>query len=188
MALEDVGLKAIRKQQTKTTKSKKNDDSKLKGRASLIINIFAALLAFNTYMSNSLSSTIMNNTIKANDLWNFYQAKSIKQTLYELASAETTDPILRQKFLQKASSYESDPVSNEGKKELFDSAKDLEDKRDIAKSKLPWISYANTAYQLAIVVLTTSIISASIALFYGSLGLAVIGILLMTQGIWLWII
>lgn len=185
MALEDVGLKAVRKQQVKKTKD--NGDDKIKSRASLIINIFAALLAFNTFMSNSLSGTIMNNTIKANDLWGFYQAKSLKQTMYELAAADADTPELEKKFIAKAASYESDPVSMEGKKELYESAKKLESDRDIAKKKLPWISYANTAYQLAIVVLTTSIISASVSLFYGSLGLAVIGILLMTQGIWLWI-
>jgi Domain of unknown function (DUF4337) len=184
MALEDIGLKAVRKQQTKTTT---NNDDKIKGRASLIINIFAALLAFNTFLSNSLSSTIMNNTIKANNLWNFYQAKSMKQTMYELAAADADTKELEAKFLAKAASYESEPLTNEGKKELYEQAKQLEEDRDVAKKKLPWIAYANTAYQLAIVVLTTSIISASVGLFYGSLGLAVVGILLMTQGIWLWI-
>ena len=71
MALEDVGLKAMRKTEEKSNST----ESKIKGRAGLVINIFAALLAANTFINSGLNSTIMNNTIKANDLWNFYQAK-----------------------------------------------------------------------------------------------------------------
>jgi hypothetical protein len=129
----------------------------------------------------------MNNTIKANDIWNFYQAKSIKQTMYELAAADADTPALEKKFLEKAATYESDPVTNEGKQELFASAKKLEAERDVAKKKTPWIAYASTAYQLAIVVLSTSILSASVYLFYGSFVFAITGLLLMLQGIFLWI-
>jgi glucan-binding YG repeat protein len=182
MALEDVGLKAMRKTEEKSDSS----DTKIKSRAGLVINIFAALLAANTFINNGLNSTIMNNTIKANDIWNFYQAKSVKQTMYELAASETKDPALVQKFLAKAASYESDPATGEGKKELFAEAKKLEAERDLAKKKTPWIAYASTAYQLAIVVLSTSILSASVYLFYGSFIFAISGIILMSQGLLLW--
>jgi hypothetical protein len=184
MALEDVGLKAMRKV------SEKDGDVKtsfIKSKAGLVINVFAALLAFNTFMSSSLNSTIMNNTIRANDLWNFYQAKSIKQTLYELAAVETTDTALSKKFVEKAASYESEPENREGKKELLADALALEAERDVAKTKTPWISYASTAYQLAIVLLSTSILSESAMLFFGSFGMAAIGIGLMLQGIFLWV-
>lgn len=182
MALEDVGLKAMRKTEEKSNSS----ESKIKGRAGLVINIFAVLLAANTFINSSLNSTIMNNTIRANDLWNFYQAKSIKQTMYELAAAETDSPMLEKKFLEKASSYESDPIHNEGKKELMAAALKLEEERDLAKKKSPWIAYASTAYQLAIVVLSTSILSASAFLFYGSFVFAITGVVLMLQGLMLW--
>lgn len=181
MGIEDLGLKAARKVEEKG----QAPNDKIKSRAGLVINIFAALLAANTFISNGLSSTIMNNTIKANDIWNFYQAKSVKQTMYELAAAEMTDPLLQKKFIDKAASYESDPVTKEGKKELYAAAKALEDERDVAKTKSPWIAYASTAYQLAIVVLSTSILSASIYLFYGSFVFAVTGLILMLQGIFL---
>jgi len=42
------------------------------------------LLAINTYIAGNNSSKVLNKTIKANDHWSFYQAKSIKQTLAEL--------------------------------------------------------------------------------------------------------
>lgn len=182
MALEDIGLKAMRKSEEKSTSS----EVKIKSRAGLVINIFAALLAANTFINNGLSSTIMNNTIKANDLWNFYQAKSMKQTMYELAAADADTPELEKKFIAKAASYESSPETREGKKELMEDALKLEAERDVAKKKTPWIAYASTAYQLAIVVLSTSILSASVYLFYGSFIFAISGIILMSQGILLW--
>jgi hypothetical protein len=183
MGIEDLGLKAARKAEEKQISSA---GDKIKSRAGLVINIFAALLAANTYISGTLNSTIMNNTIKANDLWNFYQAKSMKQTMYELAASDADTPELSKKFLDKAASYESDPTTREGKQELLEDAKALEEARDVAKTKTPWISYASSAYQLAIVLLSTSILSANIYLFFGSFIVAASGLVLMLQGIFLW--
>ena len=140
------------------------------------------LLAVNAYIGGSLSSTVMNNTIKANDLWNFYQAKSIKQTQYELAAQQTNDLVQSKKWIEKAASYEE---GEEGKKVLFEKSKKLESERDEAKKKSPWISYASTAYQLSIVVLSASILSVSMYLFWGSFVVAGIGLLLMIQGLFL---
>ena len=182
MGIEDLGLKAMRKAEEKTEVT---TSDKIKSKAGLVINIFAALLAANTYISGTLNSTIMNNTIKANDLWNFYQAKSMKQTMYELAATDTKDPVLIKKYTEKAASYESDPSTREGKQELLADAKALEAARDVAKKKTPWISYASSAYQLAIVLLSTSILSANIYLFFGSFVVAASGLLLMLQGIFL---
>lgn len=158
--------------------------SKIKSKAGLVINIFAALLAFNMWFQGSLNSKVMNNTIEANDLWAFYQAKSVKQTQYELAALQTTDPIKQKKWTEKALSYESGP---EGKVALFEKAKGLEAQRDHYKLQLPWIGYASTAYQLSIVLLSASILSVSMALFWGSFVMADAGIILMLQGFMLFL-
>ena len=162
--------------------SRSEREAKIKDKAGLVINIFALLLAVNAYIGGSLSSTVMNNTIKANDLWNFYQAKSIKQTQYELAAQQNDDPVKSKKWIEKAASYEE---GEEGKRVLFEKAKKLESERDEAKKKSPWISYASTAYQLSIVVLSASILSVSMYLFWGSFAVAGIGFLLMIQGLFL---
>lgn len=187
MSTIDTVLKIFsRSENNNPPTSRSEKEARIKDKAGLVINVFAALLAFNTYIAGTLSSTIMNNTIKANDLWNFYQAKSMKQTMYELAAIETTDEVLRTKLLAKADSYESDPVSNEGKKELFEAAKKLEADRDHAKKRSPWIGYAGTAYQLSIVVLSASILAVSMPLFWSSFIIAGTGFVLMTEGLWLW--
>ena len=78
------------------------------------------------------------------------------------------------------------PFWAEGKPALFKQAKALEEERDYAKKKSPWIGYAGTAYQLAIVLLSASILAVSMPLFWTSFGVCAVGLLLMSQGLFLW--
>lgn len=168
--------------------SRSEREAKIKDKAGLVINVFAALLAFNVWYGSGLSSKVMNNTIKANDIWVFYQAKSIKQTLAENAAEDAAargDHIRAAQMRAKVDRYENEP--EEGKRALFAQAKALEAERDHAKLKSPWIGYAGTAYQLAIVLLSASILAVSMSLFWGSFAVAGFGLLLMSQGIWLWL-
>ena len=168
--------------------SRSEREAKIKDKAGLVINVFALLLAVNTWYGGKLGSTILNNTIKASDTYSFYQAKSIKQTL---AEQSLDDAIFRkdaekiEKLKAKIDRYENEP--NDGKKALLAKAKALEVERDEAKLRSPWIGYANTAYQLAIVLLSASILAVSMPLFWGSFVVAVAGIILSSQGLLLWI-
>ena len=185
MALTDTVMKMVTRQKKDGTEAPATDKEKMiKSKAGLIINVFAALLAFNMWLQGSLNSKVMNNTIQANDLWVFYQAKSIKQTQYELAASQTTDPAKAKKFADKALTYDQ---GEEGKPALFKQAKELEAARDHYKKQLPWIGYASTAYQLSIVLLSASILSVSMALFWGSFVMAGAGIVLMLQGLFLFL-
>jgi hypothetical protein len=49
-----------------------------------IITFLAAFLAITSLLDGGNSSQILDNTIEANNVWSFYQAKSIKQSLAEL--------------------------------------------------------------------------------------------------------
>ena len=190
MALFDSVLNLVNKQPKDPNApkppagSRSEREAKIKDKAGMVINVFALLLAVNTYFGNGLSSTTMNNTIKANDIWNFYQAKSIKQTQYTLAAEQSNDKAKAERWAKKAAEYDEGP---EGKKALYEKAKALEAERDLAKKKSPWISYASTAYQMAIVVLSASILAVSMYLFWGSFAVAGLGLLLMSQGLWLWL-
>jgi len=170
--------------------SRSEREAKLKDKAGFVISFFALFLAFNTYIANGLSSTILTNTIKVNDTWAFYQAKSIKQTMNETAADEAEargDKAKAEKYRATAVRYETEPSTGEGKKELLAKALDLEAQRDLAKQKSPWISFAGSAIQMAIVLVSASIIAVSSAMFWSSFGLMAIGILLMLQGLFLWI-
>jgi Domain of unknown function (DUF4337) len=167
--------------------SRSEREAKIKDKAGLVINIFALLLAINTYFGNSYSSLILNNTIKANDTWSFYQAKALKQTMAEYSMDDAVragDQKRADELKARIERYENEPA--EGKKDLMAHAKMLEAVRDEAKKKSPWTSYASTAFQLSIVLLSASILAVSMSLFWGSFIVAAIGTILMTQGIWLW--
>ena len=102
--------------------SRSEREALIKDKAGWVIVVFAALLAINTYLGGSNSGKVLNNTIKANDTWAFFQAKSIKQTLAEMAR---DDAVERKQFEKadkltaKINRYESEPATGEGKKELF---------------------------------------------------------------------
>ena len=167
--------------------SRSEREAKIKDKAGLVINVFALLLAVNTWYGGKLSSTVLNNTIKANDTYAFYQSKSLKQTMAEYARDDAEargDKKKVEALTAKIDRYENEP--KEGKKDLLAKAKALEAERDDAKLRSPWIGYANTAYQLAIVLLSASILAVSMPLFWGSFGVAAIGILLSSQGLLLW--
>ena len=176
--------------QEKKPLSRSEREAQIKDKAGWVITVLAALLAINTYIANGKSSKVLNNTIKANDTWAFYQAKSIKQTLAEMAR----DDALYRKETEKASKlqekidrYESEPATGEGKKELMVKARALEAERDEIRKKSPWMTFAGSSFQIAIVLLSASILAVSMPLYWASIVVGGLASLLMSQGIWLWL-
>jgi hypothetical protein len=169
--------------------SRSEREAHIKDRAGWVITVIAAMLAVNTYIANGLSSEVLTNTIRANDTWNFYQSKSIKQTIAENARDDALARHDVKKVAQltaRIDRYESDPVTGEGKKELMARARSLENSRDQAKKHSPWLTFAGSALQLSIVLLSASILAVSMGMFYASIGVGLVGAVLMSQGIWLW--
>lgn len=169
--------------------SRSEREAQIKDKAGWVITVVAALLAVNTYIANGISGSVLTNTIKANDTWNFYQAKSIKQTIAENARDDAEDRKDAKKvaaLTAKIERYESDPKSGEGKKELMAKAHGLEAARDEAKKHSPWLTFAGSALQLSIVLLSAAILAVSMPMFWSSLAVGGLGALLMSQGVWLW--
>jgi hypothetical protein len=172
-----------------STPSRSEREGRIKDKAGWAIAVLAALLAINSYVGGGNSSKILNNTIAANNTWAFYQAKSIKQTAYEIASVQAADAgntAIAQKYAAKAAGYESEPATGEGKKELMAKARALEAERQAARERSPWFTYTGSALQIAIVLLTASILSVSNRMFQASVVVGVAGAFLLTQALWLW--
>jgi hypothetical protein len=163
--------------------SRSEREARIKDKAGMIINVFALLLAVNVWYGGKLSSTVLNNTIKASDVYNFYQAKSLKQSLAEQSlydAQRAGDKARVEEMKTKIDRYENE--SSEGKRALLAKAKALEAERDEAKQRSPWIGYASTAYQMAIVLLSASILAVSMPLFWSSFLVAGLGLVLSLQG------
>jgi hypothetical protein len=142
--------------------------------------VFALCLALNAWYGGKLSSTVLNNTISANNQWSWYQAKNVRGVLYETAALSATGEN-KKHLLEEKARMDAD------KKDIQEKATKLEKERDEAKLRSPWIGYASTAYQLAIVLLSASILAVSMPLFWGSFVVAGVGVLLSLNGLFLWI-
>ena len=161
--------------------SRSEREAKIKDKAGFIIVFLAALLAINTMIGGSNSSKIQNNTIQANNMWAWYQAKNVRGVLYEINAAETTNKDNKERFLAEKERMDKD------KKEIMEKAKVLEAERDAAKLKSPWFTWSGSVLQIAIVLLTASILAVSMPMFYISTVVGAVGAVLVSQALWMWI-
>ena len=169
--------------------SRSEREALIKDKAGLVIVVMALFMAVTTYFGNKHSGAVMKNMLKATDTYAFYQSKSIKQAI---AEGQRDDYLARgekekaAKLQAKIDRYESDPEKGEGKKELLAKAQAFEKARDDAAKHGPWLTFASMAFQLAIVLLSASIIAVNNTMYKVSEVVAVIGVILLSQGIWLW--
>ena len=157
----------------------------IKERTGWIITFLAAFLAITSLLDGGNSSQILDNTIEANNVWSFYQAKSIKQSLAEMRYDDAVRAGDRKKaeiMKAKIERYESEPETGEGKKELMAKAKAIEVERSVAETRSPWYTYSNAFYQIAIVILAASMLTYSKRMYWIGIGLGAFAILLMLQG------
>ena len=167
--------------------SRSEREAAIKDKAGLVIVIMALFMAITTYFSNSYSGAVLKNMLKATDTYAFYQSKSIKQSIAEGQLQDARDPKRIRELAAKIERYESDPTKGEGKRELLARAQAYEAARDEAARHSPWLTFASLAFQLAIVLLSASILSVNNTMYRISEVVAVIGTVLLIQGIWLWI-
>jgi hypothetical protein len=134
--------------------------------------------------------------IKASDAWNFFQAKTIRQTTLRTAAqalaleaATVSDEAKKAALLKQADDwmktvarYESDPAEKDGRKELRALAETYEHQRDIQLARYHHYEFASAAYQIGIVLASAAVITGMMALVYGAIGLGVIGLGLMALG------
>ena len=172
-------------EEIKKAPTRSEREAAIKDKAGLVIVVMALFLALNTYFANSFSGAALTNLIKASDTYSFYQAKSIKQSIAEGQLEDSKDPKRRAELAAKIERYESDPVKKEGKKELLAKARAFEEARDEAKRHSPWLTFSGMLFQLAIVLLSASIIAVDMRMYWASWGVGALAILLMAQGIWL---
>lgn len=170
--------------------SRSEREAQIKDKSGLVIVFMALFLAGNTYLSNNFSSIAQTNLLKASNTYGFYQAKSIKQSIAEgqLEDAkQAKDKVRIEKLEAKIARYESDPEKGEGKKELLEKAKALDIARDEARLHTPWLTFAGMIFQLAIVLLSAAILAVNNNMYRASLVVGAIGLIVMSQGYWLWL-
>ena len=164
-------------------------------KIALLISVMALLLALAEMFGKSAQTEGISFNIKASDSWNFFQAKTIRQTTLRTAAqalaleAATAPDQARAALLKQADDwmntvarYESDPVEKDGRKELRAQAEAYEHQRDTYLARYHHYEFASAAYQIAIVLASAAVITAIMALVYAAIGLGVIGLAFMALG------
>jgi hypothetical protein len=175
--------------------------NKQQNRSALTISILAMVLAIASLGgSNAMKEATQENILAAN-AYAFYQAKNIRQTTYKLAANDLELQLAREPnmnaaakamfekkiedYKNTAARYESEPETKEGKKELMVRAKEHEAIRDHAMRQDPWFDYAEGALQIAIVLLSVSIVAGIPALYWAGTLLGALGFLSTVNGYFL---
>ena len=164
-----------------TTELIEHGHEKSKNRTALLISCLAMVLAIASLGGSNAMKEAAHENILAANTYSFYQAKAIRQQALKiaisdlelkLASDPKMPPQIKELFTKKIEEYqktiaryESEPETKEGKKELLVKAKGHEAIRDHALLQDPWFDYAEGLLQIAIVLLSVSIIGSIPALF-----------------------
>jgi hypothetical protein len=159
-------------------------------RIALLIAFLALGLAISETLGKSAQTNALTDNIKASDTWAFFQAKTIRQTTLrtaaqaaELALAAIEDEPQKAAMTKQigdwqktVARYESEPETDEGRKELSRRAQEAEHARDLALAKYHNYEYSSAAYQIGIVLASSSVITGMLALAYGAGGIGIIGL------------
>ena len=158
-------------------------------KIALVIAILALFLAFSETLGKGAQTTALSKNIEASDLWAFFQAKTIRQTVMrtvaesEAIGLATLPDATRAAMAKQIDTwkktidrYETDAESREGRKELTERAKETEQLRDLNFAKYENYEMASAAFQIGIVLASASVITGMLALVYGATGLGAIGL------------
>jgi hypothetical protein len=174
------------------------ETDRFKHYCAIAIAFLAMLLAVTGLGGQNATKEALNTNIQASNLYSFYQAKNQRQTSIALAAdvfelAYMKDPNLpeavrtalrdkAEQYQRTIARYESEPDTQEGKKELLARAKVEETKRDVALRKDPYFDFAETFLQIAIVLISVALLSGQNWLAFGGGGLGIVGGFLMLNG------
>jgi hypothetical protein len=162
-------------------------------RVALTTAIYAVVLAITSLGGNNAMKEMLLASQQSSDQWAFYQAKVIREHLYrsqrmrlEVDLIERSDrmkPEVRERLeaLLKKTGEEEARYGSE-KKEIEKEGKRLEHERDINRDKDPYFDYGEVLLQIAIVMASVSILSASRPPFLFSIVSAILGAIFCLNG------
>jgi hypothetical protein len=164
----------------------------------LLIAVLALFLAFSETLGKSAQTTGITLNVTSNDLWAFFQAKTIRLTVLrtamdqaQLGADSATDPDTKARFTKTidnwkktADRYDDEPSTNEGRKQLAERAKEAEHERDEALARYHQYEFASAVFQIGIVLASATIITGMVVLGWLSGLLGVVGLIFTGIGFW----
>ena len=164
----------------------------------LLIAVLALFLAFSETLGKSAQTTAITLNVTSNDLWAFFQAKTIRMTVLrtaidqaQLGADSATDPDTKARFAKTidnwkktADRYDDEPSTKEGRKQLAERAKEAEHDRDEALARYHQYEFASAVFQIGIVLASATIITGMVVLGWLSGLLGIVGLIFTGIGFW----
>ena len=159
-----------------------NRNAKLIG---LLISVLALFLAVSEMLGKSAQTHALTLNIEASDTWNFFQAKTIRQTMLRTnmegmkLQADVSKPEVAKQIAAWQATidrWESEPSTNEGRKELIQKAKHIEAERDGFFEQYHAYEFASLLFQLGIVLSSVTLLTSILWFSAGSIGLGLGGL------------
>lgn len=163
-------------------------------RIALLVAVLAAFLAISEMGGKSAQTEVLTQHVEATNMWTFFQAKTVRQTVVRTAAEEldaqykdaaAMPPAVRAQIDQwrrTAQRYDTEPETNEGRRELMARAKMHEGKRETARAAYHLFEYGSAAFQLAIVLAGAAALTTVMWLAVISGGLGLIGVVFTLLG------
>jgi hypothetical protein len=170
-------------------------------RVALLIAVLALFLAFSETLGKSAQTAALNSQIEASNLCNFFQAKNIRRTSTIVAAEQTkltaaaaTDPTQKaaiekqvDEWIKTAARYRSEPEAaggkGEGTVELARRALEEQRHRDDYLAKYHHYEFASAAFQIGIVLASSTVITGIVLLSFLAAGLGAVGLAFMAIGL-----
>jgi hypothetical protein len=167
-------------------------------KIALLISVLALFLAFTETLGKGAQTESIGLNIKASDTWNFFQAKTIRQTNIRTAAdnlaalAPSIEKPEIKAAMEKqietwratAARYESDPKEKDGRKELREQAESYEHQRDNQLARYHQFELGSAAFQIGIVLASAEVITGMVVLGWLSGLVGLVGLIFSAFGLW----
>lgn len=154
-------------------------EKRVRDRVSILVGLFAVLLAIIHVAAASNAREGVLKTIEASDTYNYMQAKIIREAILKTAAQETSlSAEAKAGMLKQAARLRDPDAAGHGISQLQPKADRLRDEGEFASKKGEWYEFAETAMQVAIVLLSIALVARSWAIVGGACSLAAVGALL----------
>jgi len=154
-------------------------EKRFRDRVSVLVGIFAVLLAVIHVEAASSARESLLRTVKASDTYNYMEAKIIRESLLKTeAQNPSFDAATKAAMLKEAARLRNPDAAGHGIVQLQKTADQLRDEGEAASKSGEWFELAETAMQVAIVLLSIALVARSTAIVAGAAGLALAGVII----------
>lgn len=163
----------------KVDRAERAIEKSFRNRVSVLVGAFAVLLAIIHVAAAGNAREGVLKTIEASDTYNYMQAKIIREAISKTAAeAASLTPSVKTEMLKEAAKLRNPDKAGHGISQLQAQADRLREEGELASKKGEWYEFAETAMQVAIVLLSIALVARSWAIVVGATSLAGVGALL----------